>query len=67
MPIMEVFGQWCDFNTSFLDLIQPVVKVLEENPTQSEVQQTEDLLARISNAILKNPTLQATKLLVFLR
>jgi hypothetical protein len=33
MPIMEVFGQWCDFNTSFLDLIQPVVKVLEENPT----------------------------------
>jgi hypothetical protein len=33
MPIMEVFGQWCDFSTSFLYLIQPVVKILEENPT----------------------------------
>ena len=37
MPIFEQFATWCDFETSFLDLIQPTVKILEENPNQSEV------------------------------
>jgi hypothetical protein len=32
MPIFEVFAQFIDFKTSFLDLIAPVIKILEENP-----------------------------------
>jgi hypothetical protein len=33
MPVYEVLAQFCDFKHSFLELIQPIVKVLEENPT----------------------------------
>lgn len=43
------------------------MKVLEENPTLSAIQQTEDLLARVSNNILKNKTMSGDKLLVFLK
>lgn len=67
MPIYEVFAQYIDFQKSFLDLIQPIMKVLEENPTLSSIQQTEDLLARVSNNILKNKTMSGDKLLVFLK
>jgi hypothetical protein len=38
MPIYEVFAQYIDFQKSFLDLIQPIMKVLEENPTLSSIQ-----------------------------
>lgn len=31
-PIFEVFAEYIDFKHSFLDLIAPVMKVLEENP-----------------------------------
>lgn len=67
MPIYEVFAQYIDFQKSFLDLIQPIMKVLEENPNLSAIQQTEDLLARVSNNILKNKTMSGDKLLVFLK
>lgn len=43
------------------------MKVLEDNPSHSAIQQTEDLLARISNSILKNESVSSDKLLPFLR
>lgn len=33
IPIFEVLTQYIDFKKSFLDLIAPIVKVLEENPS----------------------------------
>lgn len=57
MPIYEVFAQFIDFKSSFLELIQPIVKVLEENPSHSAIQMTEDLLARIANCVLKNTSI----------
>lgn len=32
MPIFEVFAQYIDFKASFLELIAPIVRILEENP-----------------------------------
>ena len=32
IPIYEVLTQYIDFGRSFLDLIAPIVKILEENP-----------------------------------
>ena len=37
MPIYEVFAQYIDFKSSFLELIQPIVKVLEDNPNHSAI------------------------------
>lgn len=37
MPVYEVFAQFIDFKTSFLDLVQPIVKVLEDNPSHSAI------------------------------
>ena len=54
MAIFEVFAQYIDFKESFLDLIAPIVKILEENPNFSRIQQCEDLLGRVSSALLKN-------------
>ena len=67
MPIYEVFAQYIDFKTSFLELVQPIVKVLEDNPTHSAIQMTEDLLARVANAVLKNTSITSAKLLPFMR
>lgn len=67
MPIFEVLAQFIDFKTSFLELIQPIVKVLEENPSHSAIQQTEDLLARVANSVLKNESITGQKLLPFLK
>ena len=33
MPIFELYAQYIHFADSFQDLIQPIVKVLEENPS----------------------------------
>ena len=66
MPIFEVFSQFIDFKSSFLDLIAPVIKILEENPNFSRIQQCEDLLGRVSTSILKNVTLRGEELLIFL-
>ncbi len=37
MPIYEVFAEFIDFKQSFLELIQPIVKVLEDNPNHSAI------------------------------
>lgn len=58
MPIFEVFAQYINFNDSFLDLIAPIVKVLEENPGFNRIQQCEEVLAKISSQLLKNSTLK---------
>lgn len=67
MPIYEVFAQFIDFKTSFLELVQPIVKVLEDNPSHAAIQMTEDLLARVANAVLKNTSITGAKLLPFMR
>lgn len=36
-PIFEVFAEYIDFKHSFLDLIAPVMSVLEENPNISKI------------------------------
>ena len=66
IPIYEVLTQYIDFKKSFLDLIAPIVKILEENPNFTRIQQCEELLNRISSQLLKNTTLSADELLVFL-
>lgn len=42
------------------------MKVLEENPNFTRIQQCEELLNRISTQLLKNVTLSGDQLLVFL-
>ena len=37
MSIFEVFAQYIDFTASFLDLISPIVRILEENPDQAKI------------------------------
>ena len=49
IPIFEVLTQYIDFKKSFLDLIAPIVKVLEENPSFVRIQQCEELLNKISS------------------
>ena len=58
VPIFEVFTQYIDFKTSFLDLLAPIVKILEENPNFSRITQCEEVLNKISSQLLKNETLQ---------
>ena len=50
-----------------MDLIQPIVKILEENPTHSQMSLTEELLARVANSVLKNKSITSQKLLLFLK
>jgi hypothetical protein len=53
-PIFEVYAQYIDFKESFLELISPIIKILEENPNFNKIQQCEELLAKVSSALLKN-------------
>ena len=57
MPVFEIFAQYIDFGESFLDLIAPIVKILEDNPGFTRIQQCEEVLAKISSQLLKNETL----------
>ena len=66
VSIFEVFTQYIDFKKSFLDLIAPVMRVLEQNPTFNRIQQCEELLSHISTSLLRNETLTGDQLLVFL-
>ena len=66
IPIFEVLTQYIDFKRSFLDLIAPVMKVLEQNPSFNRIQQCEELLSHISSQLLRNTTLSGDQLLVFL-
>ena len=65
-PIFEVYTQYIDFSESFLNLIAPIVKTLEENPNFTRIQQCEDLLGKVSSSLWKNPTLTGEQLLIFL-
>jgi len=38
IPIYEVLTQYIDFKKSFLDLLSPIVKILEENPNFTRIQ-----------------------------
>lgn len=38
IPIFEVLTQYIDFKKSFLDLLAPIVKILEENPNFTRIQ-----------------------------
>ena len=66
IPIFEVLTQFIDFKKSFLDLIAPVMRVLEQNPSFNRIQQCEELLSHISSKLLLNETLTGDQLLVFL-
>lgn len=66
MPIFEIYAQFINFKASFLDLIAPVTGILEQNPTFSRIQQCEDLLQRVSAALLKNESVSGAQMLVFL-
>lgn len=37
MPVFEIFSQYMNFKESFLELIAPVVKLLEESPNFSKI------------------------------
>jgi len=59
-------AQYCDFNSDFLQLLAPIIKVLEESPGFGKIQQCEELLNRVSTSLLKNDTVEGSKLLQFL-
>ena len=61
-----MFTQYIDFKKSFLDLIAPIVKILEENPNFNRIHQCEEVLNKIGTQLLKNTTLTGDELLVFL-
>jgi hypothetical protein len=66
MPIFEILAEYVDFKTNFLSLLAPIIKVLDESPNFSKIQQCEDLLSRISSSLMKNATVEGTQILLFL-
>jgi len=65
IPTFELFGQYMDFKLSFFNLLAPVMRALEENPTLTKLQLCEELLNRLSNALLKNESVRTDELLLF--
>lgn len=47
-------------------MLGPIVRSLEGNPTTNRIQQCEELLNRISTAVIKNSTVKGDQLLMFL-
>ena len=66
IPIFEIFAEYIEFKSSFMDLLAPVINVLDQNPSFSKVQQCEDLLSRVSSSLMKNQTVGGPTLLLFL-
>lgn len=66
IPIFEILAQYVDFRTTFLSLLAPIIKVLDESPSFSKIQQCEDLLSRVSSSLLQNKTVEGAQLLLFL-
>jgi len=66
IPIFEIMAQFTDFKTSFMHLLAPIINVLEKSPGFNKIQQCEDLLSRVSSALLKNKTVGGSQLLLFL-
>jgi hypothetical protein len=66
VPVFEILAEYVDFRTTFLSLLAPVIKVLDESPSFSKIQQCEDLLSRLSTSLLRNKTVDGSQLLLFL-
>lgn len=66
IPIFEIFAQVVDFEQGFMTILAPVIRVLQESPSISKIQQCEELLARISSSLLKNKTVEGAQLLTYL-
>ena len=66
MPIFEILAEFVDFKSTFLNLLAPIIKVLDESPNFTKIQQCEDLLSRISTSLLKNKSVKGSDLLLFL-
>ena len=66
IPTFEMFAQYIDFKQSFFALISPVVKTLELNPTINRISLCEELLGRLSPALLRNTSMTPQELLLFL-
>jgi hypothetical protein len=54
-----------DFKSSFFNLLAPVIRALEDNPTLTKLQLCEELLNRLSNSLLKNESVRTEELLMF--
>ena len=65
IPTFELFSQYMDFKSSFFNLLAPVIRALEDNPTITKLQLCEDLLNRVSNSLLKNESVRTEELLLF--
>ena len=66
IPIFEVLAEHLDFNHSFPALISPIVRVLEESPSPAKIMQSQELLSRISSAVIKNKSVKTPELLAYL-
>lgn len=38
VPVFEILAEYVDFRTTFLSLLAPVIKVLDESPSFSKIQ-----------------------------
>jgi hypothetical protein len=65
IPVFELFAQYMDFKSSFFNLLAPVIRALEDNPTMTRLQLCEELLNRLSNSLLKNESVRTEELLLF--
>lgn len=66
IPTFEMFAQYIDFKQSFFALVAPIVRTLEENPSINRIALCEELLSRLSTALLRNPSLKSQELLLFM-
>lgn len=65
IPVFELFSQYMDFKSTFFNLLAPVMRALEDNPTITKLQLCEELLSRLSNSLLKNESVRTDELLLF--
>lgn len=66
MPIFEILCEHLDFETSFATLLSPIVKVLQESPSTAKITQSQELLTRLSTAVIRNPSAKPLALLTYL-
>jgi hypothetical protein len=66
IPIFEVMSQFCDFQTSFMHVLAPIISTLERSPGFAKIHQCEALLSRVSSSLLKNETVKGAQLMLFL-
>jgi hypothetical protein len=59
-------AQYTDFKRTFMNLLAPIIHVLDNSPGFNKIQQCEDLLSRVSSSLIKNETVGGPELLVFI-